>query len=209
MGWILPVAQLGISAYGMYKASQDDPAKRQQEYMRQLYNQYFSPSAMAQGTNQAYNYWKAGPAYQNSYANLISAQQRNPIGPLGAGGIGDTRALLKGMSFAPALGQLQQQGYQQAQNSYMQGAQMAMQGGMSMPQPSFGAPQMAGSILNALSQYGTLNPKQTTTPTSNQMYSPQNQVYYGSGVPQDFGNQMNQMYEINKYQLPIGYGFGR
>jgi hypothetical protein len=149
---MLTIAQLMGSLGGMF--IRDNPQADYMKNMQALYSKYLSPNAMRQGQLGYYNNYLSSPAYQQGLSSLITQSQNTPTGPLGAGGIGDTRSLLKGMSFAPALMGMQSNAWNNAGIQYQNSIQSLMGGAQQIGRPNFGFPQQYGAMLNTLGQMG-------------------------------------------------------
>jgi hypothetical protein len=149
---MLATAQLMGSLGGMFV--KDNPQADYMKNMQALYSKYLSPDAMRQGTQGYYNNYLSSPAYQQGLSSLINQSQNTPTGPLGAGGIGDTRSLLRGMSFAPALMGMQSNAWNNAGTQYQNSIQSMMGGAQQIGRPNFGFPQQYGAMLNTLGQMG-------------------------------------------------------
>jgi hypothetical protein len=132
----------------------DNPQDDYMKSMQALYNRYLNPAAMQRGTQGYYQNYLNSPAYQSGLSGLINQTQNAPQGPLGAGGIGDSRSLLKGMSFAPALMGMKSNAWQNAASQYQNSIQSMMGGAQQIGRPNFGFPQQYGAMLNTLGQMG-------------------------------------------------------
>lgn len=180
---MLALAQMGMSLGGMFM--KDDPQADYMKNMQALYSKYLSPNAMRQGQLGYYNNYLSSPAYQSGLSGLINQSQSNPTGPLGAGGIGDTRSLLRGMSFAPALMGMKSNAWNNAGTQYQNSIQSMMGGAQQIGRPSFGFPQQYGAMLNTLGQMGMAYGMKGKSAIPQEQYNPM--LYNSQYNPGNYG----------------------
>lgn len=164
----------------------DNPAQQFANHLKTI-SPYFTPQAIGNSADAFYKKWLSGPQYSAAQGNAISqanifrnSYARN-VGAAGASGSGiaHTGGALADSLYGGKLSDIQSAGYSQAMQTALDAlkAKFGVAGGI--PQPSFGAPQQYGSMLQALSQFINLYSKGGNNNNPTQPYNPN----YPSGYP--------------------------